>query len=169
MTALFNNGFMLIEMLVVVLIIGILAAIALPQYQKAVMKSRLTRLKLLAHSIAQAQEEVYLATGAYTSDMDALAVSLPQPSESNKDAEGGELTLIYPWGICHLLSVAIECRNEYMSIKYMVYYIHTSKNRAGNRECTANKSNPLAVSICKQDTNQTEPFWHNTDYVAFSY
>ena len=41
-----NKAFTLIEVLIVVLIIGILAAIAVPQYQKAVAKTKLQELIL---------------------------------------------------------------------------------------------------------------------------
>ena len=49
-----NKGFTLIELLVVVLIIGILASVALPQYQKAVRKARLAEVWSILSSMEKA-------------------------------------------------------------------------------------------------------------------
>ena len=69
-----KQAFTLIELLMVVLIIGILAVVALPQYQVAVAKSRLSQAFVLAKSIKDAEEAYYLANGEYTEDLDNLSV-----------------------------------------------------------------------------------------------
>lgn len=72
-----SKGFTLIELLVVVLIVGILASIALPQYQKAVEKSRATEGIILARAILNAQQRYYLANGEYTQDLNDLDIQIP--------------------------------------------------------------------------------------------
>lgn len=69
-----NQAFTLIELLVVVLIIGILAGVALPQYQKAVWKSRAAQLFTSVRSLATAQEAYYMANGTYATSFEELSL-----------------------------------------------------------------------------------------------
>ena len=71
-----SGGFTLIELLVVVLIIGILASVAMPQYEKAVIKSRAATAMAQVKAVGAAREVYYLANGEY-GPCDALDVDLP--------------------------------------------------------------------------------------------
>ena len=72
-----TQAFTLIELLVVVLIIAVLAAIALPQYQKAVWRARFQQYRVLGQAIAQAEEIYYLTHGTYTRELGDLDVTIP--------------------------------------------------------------------------------------------
>lgn len=75
----YKKGFTLIELLVVVLIIGILASIALPQYQKAVKKSRLSQLNVTMDA-AKKNMDLYVLEHGYETisfTRDDLSIEIP--------------------------------------------------------------------------------------------
>ncbi len=153
------HGFTLIELLVVVLIIGTLAAVALPQYQFVVAKSRFTQAKVLAKSIADAEEVYYLANGKYTNDFDNLDIAI-----GGKKEEHFPQSRYYEWGNCSLEAndagrADTTCWVKVPSgeVAYWIGAKHSTYDT--NRKCLASGSTAkpsttdISYRICSQDTN----------------
>jgi prepilin-type N-terminal cleavage/methylation domain-containing protein len=67
-----RNGFTLIELMIVVVIIGILAAIAVPLFANSARSSREAEAKPLLRQIYTLEQRYLARTGAYTADMALL-------------------------------------------------------------------------------------------------
>lgn len=82
-----RRGFTLIEVLVVVLIVGILAAIAFPSYTRAVEKSRTREAVQVLSAIALGEQREKLASYKYTNEVDKLDLAYTNYSDGSR-AEG---------------------------------------------------------------------------------
>ena len=142
-----KKGFTLIELLVVVLIIGILSAIALPQYTKAVTKTRYAALKPLTQSIANAQQVYYLSNGRYATSFAELDVDIGEEQPDD------ETHRYFPWGHCAMSTAYnnVFCKNLDINMAYLIFL------ETGQRVCIIYANNSVLHEICKQETNGAEP------------
>ena len=141
-----TQAFTLIELLVVVLIIGILAAVALPQYQKTVLKSRVTQVIPLIRAVADAQQVYYLANGTYANSVDELGVDFTCPNgwtcyvgvEPGTTTKKNKVQAIHNDSNLHIIryygpSAVANFDEMYMNKTY----------------CLAAKTNTKGVQVCK--------------------
>ena len=121
-----NKAFTLIELLVVVLIIGILASVALPQYQKAVLKSRYTQIMLLGDAVAKAQERYYMANGTYSPDLEVLDIDVPYKTITTTATSS---SISDSWGACNVgdsnnpvgNAILIECDLKNTNLNFVYF------------------------------------------------
>lgn len=69
-----SQGFTLIELMIVVVIVAILAAVAIPSYQDSVQKTRRADAKEALTRVAAAQERYFFTNNSYTNDLTKLGV-----------------------------------------------------------------------------------------------
>ena len=65
-------GMTLIELMVVVVVIGVLAAFAIPSYRQYSIRAQRTDAKTALLQLATNQERFYLQNNSYTNDLNAL-------------------------------------------------------------------------------------------------
>ena len=151
------GGFTLIELLVVVLIIGILSAVALPQYQKAVFKTKFMSVLSILKSVKEAEELYYLSNGSYTNALDDLDVDLGDvtPGSSRKTwwEQGSNwwnknINLQWAKG----LKIIVGSYGNNVNGCSFVYYLDTHSTRGGQIRCAqmnGNNIHPWCQPICE--------------------
>ena len=151
-----GKGFTLIEMLVVVLIIGILAAIALPQYKLAVGKSKYAALKNTTKTLKDASDRYYLVHNSLPTKFDDLDVSFSINKEKSgtsyfslsfKDGMICDIYNSYPLWYCYK-NIFGASMYYWAKDNYSVCYAGT-----GNTTDVTNR-------ICQQETNKTAQDCH---------
>ncbi|MBO5012192.1 MAG: prepilin-type N-terminal cleavage/methylation domain-containing protein [Elusimicrobiaceae bacterium] len=148
-----KNGFTLIELLVVVLIIGILSAVALPQYEQAVLKARYTQMQTIISAYKTAAEAYYMANGAYPQYWHDMDLEPPSGCTANDTAIEGRLSCtkkefnidLYD-GANKSLAGFYHPSNR-LKVVY-VQYLDVSAH-PGRRECWAIDGNDKAQNFCR--------------------
>ncbi len=160
-----KRAFTLIELLVVVLIIGILSAIALPQYQKAVAKARTAEALIMLENIRRAQEVYYLANGEYSNSFDKLDIDIPADRITTWMGSDSNRPNTYMYGLpsdgegC-IAKTANTTKIPFLQVNFMHAEDHPDKLM-----CCAfsdGTSNTIGEQICKNMS--TSSFLENNGY-----
>ena len=142
-----QQGFTLIELMIVVAIIGILAAVAIPAYQdytaKAQASEALTLLGGLKTPVSESVSQIGMPTGCTTANLSALGAVTTGKSVASITATAGGTA---PAETCTLLATYLATGvNSKISGK-TVTFTYTASD--GKWTCTTNLEASVAPKVC---------------------
>ena len=146
-----KKGFTLIELLVVVLIIGILSAVALPQYRKAVEKARAAEAIQTAATLTRAIDIWLMENGGFPADV-IRGTDLPLSVELNGGSwEGGYYSTknFQIYSVCHSNACFIEILR--FPYEYSLNLTKATINGEWEKECYTQLTE-IGRNICKSMT-----------------
>lgn len=145
-----KKGFTLMELVVVVLLIGILSAIALPQYQRALERSRVSEALTMLGNISTAERMCYMQSDVFSPNFADLMLKIPVKPKAGDDASN------YSVGTGQAFEYDItDCADQECKIKATrttgKYEIHLdgldNEGSAGTRSCHSDDS--FGIKICR--------------------
>ena len=114
-----KKGFTLVEMLVVVIIIGVLTAVALPSYMKSVEKTRTAQAVSTLGQIAKAQQVYNARHGKYSATF--LPLNLDLKDKKGKPVnENGFADSYFDYNLDRYYNIA-EAKRDYKDGAYVIY------------------------------------------------
>lgn len=98
-----KEGFTLIELMVVIVILGVLAGLIVPKFMDEPQKARVVKAKLQMESVSMALKKYYIDNGYYPTTEQGLDALVTKPSAGRVPknyADGGYLPKVPldPWG-----------------------------------------------------------------------
>ena len=149
-----NKAFTLIEILVVVLIIGILAAIALPHYQLVRDQAEFRKYQAMGASLRDAYDEYVLLHGVGTRKFEDLSFTMP--SDFTKAYTTGIINCVKNTDMFCCMSASassnsglINCGKNDLSVIYAQSFFGYNNTPAKRVErCLAEVNNARANRLC---------------------
>ena len=151
-----SKGFTLIELLATVLIVSILAAWAIPAYQRAVENTRVAEAKIILKTIYDANNIYNMSMGNYTDDVEALEIIIPGESETVEGTNRiNSKTFQYGAGADDTLAFAVRLPTNGESS----YTLRILKNKPGMVLCSATEQAGIDKCIEFSDGLQSGDYY----------